>query len=333
MDMIIEQAKDVLKIEAQGILDLIDRVGPEFEKAVQLMVKSKGRVIITGMGKSGLVGRKISSTLSSTGTPSIFMHPAEALHGDLGMVTRDDVVIAISNSGHTHEINKILPMIKKDMGAKIICLTGNIESPMANMSDVVIDVKVEREACPETMAPTTSTTAVVAMGDAMAVVLMKLRRFGQKDFKRFHPGGTLGERLGTKVSEVMFTGDIVPVVKAGTSVYDAIIEIDSKGIGVTVVVDEENRVAGILTDGDLRRALMRQQNVYSLIVDEVMTPSPRAIDENISAAEALSIMELYQIMHLVIIDDEKRLRGILHLHDILGKEEFRLNGGLTSTST
>jgi arabinose-5-phosphate isomerase len=330
METIIEQAKDVLKIEAQGILGLIDRVGPEFEKAVQLMVKSKGRVIITGMGKSGLVGRKISSTLSSTGTPSIFMHPAEALHGDLGMVTRDDVVIAISNSGHTHEINKILPMIKKDMGAMIICLTGNIESPMANMSDVVIDVKVEREACPETMAPTTSTTAVVAMGDAMAVVLMKLRRFGQKDFKRFHPGGTLGERLVTKVKEVMFTGEIVPVIKTGSSVYDALVEIDSKGIGVTVVVDEENRVAGILTDGDLRRALMRQENIYSLIVDEVMTPSPRSIDENISAAEALSIMELYQIMHLVIIDDEKRLRGILHLHDILGKEEFKLNGGLNS---
>jgi arabinose-5-phosphate isomerase len=225
--MIIEQAKDVLKIEAQGILDLVDRVGPEFEKAVQIIVKARGRVIITGMGKSGLVGRKISATLSSTGTPSIFMHPAEALHGDLGMVTRDDVVLAISNGGHTHEINKILPMIKKEMGAKIISFTGNLESPMARMSDVVIDVKVEREACPITMAPTTSTTAAVAMGDAMAVVLMKMRRFGQKDFKRFHPGGTLGERLGTKVREVMFTGDNVPVVNAGTTVYDAIVEIDS----------------------------------------------------------------------------------------------------------
>ncbi len=326
METIIEHAKDVLKIEAQGILDLIDRVGSEFEKAVQIIVKSKGRVIITGMGKSGLVGRKISATLSSTGTPSIFMHPAEALHGDLGMVTRDDVVLAISNGGNTHEINKILPMIKKDMGAKIISFTGDTESPMARMSDAVVDVRVEREACPITMAPTTSTTAAVAMGDAMAIVLMKLRRFGQKDFKRFHPGGTLGERLGTKVSEVMFTGDDVPVVKKGTLVYDAIIEIDSKNIGVTVVVDEAGRVSGILTDGDLRRALMRKENIYSLVVDEVMTPSPRVIDENMSAAEALGIMELYQITHLVIIDDEKRLKGILHLHDILGKEEFRLNG-------
>ena len=327
--MIIEQAKEVLKIEAQGILDLIDRVGPEFERAVNIIVKSRGRVIITGMGKSGLVGRKISATLSSTGTPSIFMHPAEALHGDLGMVTREDVVLSISNGGHTQEINKILPMIKKEMGAKIISFTGNLESPMARMSDVVIDVKVEREACPITMAPTTSTTAAVAMGDAMAVVLMKLRRFGQKDFQRFHPGGSLGERLATRVREVMFAGDNVPVVKTGTNVYDAILEIDSKGIGVTVVVDEERRVEGILTDGDLRRALLKQESIYSLIVDDIMTPSPRAIDENMLAEEALGIMELFQITHLIIIDDEKRLKGILHLHDILGKEEFRLNGGFT----
>ena len=329
--MILEQAKEVLKIEAQGILDLIDRVGDEFDKAVQIIVKSKGRVIITGMGKSGLVGRKIASTLSSTGTPSIFLHPAEALHGDLGMVTRDDVVLAISNGGHTQEINKILPMVKKDMGAKIISLTGNLESPMAKMSDVTIDVSVEREACPVTMAPTTSTTATLAMGDAMAVVLMKLRRFGQKDFRRFHPGGTLGERLGTSVREVMFTGDNIPVVKLGTKIYDAIIEIDSKGIGVTVVVDEDNRVAGILTDGDVRRALMKQERIYDMVVDDVMTPSPRAIDENMPAAEALGIMELYQITHLVIVDNNKCLRGILHLHDILGKEEFRLNGGLQPT--
>lgn len=329
--MIIEQAKEVLKIEAQGVLDLIDRVGAEFDKALQIIVKSKGRVIITGMGKSGLVGRKISSTLSSTGTPSIFLHPAEALHGDLGMVTRDDVILAISNGGHTQEINKILPMIKKEMGAKIISLTGNTDSPMARMSDVTIDVSVEREACPITMAPTTSTTATLAMGDAMAVVLMKLRRFGQKDFKRFHPGGTLGERLGTKVREVMFTGDNIPVVKLGTAIYDAIVEIDSKGIGVTVVVDEDNRVAGILTDGDIRRALMKQEKIYSMNVDDVMTPSPRTIDENMYAAEALGIMELYQITHLIIIDSDKRLKGILHLHDILGKEEFRLNGGFQST--
>lgn len=222
-------------------------------------------------------------------------------------------------------------MVKKDMGAKIISFTGDIESPMARMSDVVIDIKVEREACPITMAPTTSTTAAVAMGDAIAVVLMKLRRFTQKDFKRFHPGGTLGDRLGTKVREVMFAGDNIPVVNSGTKVYDAIMEIDSKGLGVTVVIDAQRRVKGILTDGDLRRALMRQETIYSMVVDDVMTPSPKAIDENMSAAEALGIMEFNQITHLVILDDEKHLKGILHLHDILGKEDFKLNGEFKST--
>lgn len=324
--MILEQAKDVLKIEAQGILDLIDRVGPEFEKAVQIIIKAKGRIILTGMGKSGLVGRKISSTLSSTGTPSIFLHPAEAIHGDLGMVTRDDVIIALSNGGHTQEINRILPIIKRDMGAKIISLTGDPSSPMARMSDVVINVGVEREACPIQMAPTTSTTAALAMGDAIAVVLMKLRNFNRKDFKKYHPGGSLGERLSTKVREVMFTDDNIPVVSAGTQVYEAIIEMDSKGIGAAVIVDGERIVKGILTDGDLRRALMRQNDIHGLKVEEVMTPSPRTIDENLSAAEALGIMELYGITHLIILDRENRLKGIIHLHTLLGREEFRLNG-------
>ena len=324
--MILEQAKDVLKIEAQGILDLIDRVGPEFEKAVQIIIKAKGRIILTGMGKSGLVGRKTSSTLSSTGTPSIFLHPAEAIHGDLGMVTRDDVIIALSNGGHTQEINRILPIIKRDMGAKIISLTGDPSSPMARMSDVVINVGVEREACPIQMAPTTSTTAALAMGDAIAVVLMKLRNFNRKDFKKYHPGGSLGERLSTKVREVMFTDDNIPVVSAGTQVYEAIIEMDSKGIGAAVIVDGERIVKGILTDGDLRRALMRQNDIHGLKVEEVMTPSPRTIDENLSAAEALGIMELYGITHLIILDRENRLKGIIHLHTLLGREEFRLNG-------
>jgi arabinose-5-phosphate isomerase len=324
--MITEQAKDVLKIEAQGILDLIDRVGPEFEKAVQIIIKAKGRIILTGMGKSGLVGRKISSTLSSTGTPSIFLHPAEAIHGDLGMVTRDDVIIALSNGGHTQEINRILPMIKREMGAKIISLTGDPSSPMARMSDVVIDVGVEREACPIQMAPTTSTTAALAMGDAIAVVLMKLRNFNRKDFKKYHPGGSLGERLSTKVREVMFTNDNIPVVSLGTPIYDAIMEMDSKGIGATVIVDEDRIVKGILTDGDLRRALMRQKDIHGVKVENVMTPSPRTIDENISAAEALGIMELYGITHLIILDRENRLNGIIHLHTLLGREEFRLNG-------
>jgi arabinose-5-phosphate isomerase len=325
-----EQVKEVLEIEAQGIMDLVDRIGPEFDKAVRLILKSKGRVILTGMGKSGLVARKISSTLNSTGTPSLFMHPAEAIHGDLGMVTRDDVILAVSNSGNTQEINRLLPIIKK-MGAKIISFTGGLDSPMAQISDVVIDVGVEREACPMGLAPTASTTAVLAMGDALAVVLINLRRFSQKDYKRFHPGGSLGERLATKVKEVMFTDDNIPVVYLGSKVADAIIEMDSKGIGATVVVDEDRRMAGILTDGDLRRALISHKDIHPLRVEDVMTPSPRTIDEDLSAAEALGIMELYGITHLLILDREKHLKGVVHLHDLLGREEFKLNGGFTST--
>jgi arabinose-5-phosphate isomerase len=328
--MVIEQVKEVLKIEAQGILDLVDRIGPEFEEAARMILGAKGRVILTGMGKSGLVGRKISATLNSTGTPSLFMHPAEAIHGDLGMVTKDDIVLAISNSGNTQEINKLLPIIKQ-MGTKIIAFTGGLNSPMARASDVIIDVGVEREACPMGLAPTTSTTATLAMGDALAVVLIKLRQFSQKDFKRFHPGGSLGERLTTNVKEVMFTDEHMPVVEAGTLIKDAIVEIDSKGIGAAVVIDGGNKILGILTDGDLRRALIKQSDISGLKVEEAMTVSPKSIDEDSSAAEALGIMELYGITHLVVADRDGGLRGVLHLHDLLGREDFKLNGGHPAT--
>ncbi|MBU2497757.1 MAG: KpsF/GutQ family sugar-phosphate isomerase [Proteobacteria bacterium] len=323
--LIIEQVKEVLKIEAQAILDLLDRVGPEFEQAVQMILKAKGRVILTGMGKSGLVARKISATLNSTGTPSLFLHPAEAIHGDLGMVTRDDIVLAVSNSGRTAEINNILPMIKK-MGAKIISFTGFLDSPMALQSDVIIDVRVEREACPMGLAPTASTTAALAMGDALAVVLINSRRFSSKDFMRFHPGGSLGERLSIKVKEVMLTDDHIPMVLLGSKMEGALKEIDAKGIGATLVVDKERRLAGIVTDGDLRRSLTKQKNIHNLKVERVMSPSPKTIEEEQMAAEALGIMELYGITHLCIVDREKKVKGILHLHDLFGREEFRLNG-------
>ncbi|MFH1122235.1 MAG: KpsF/GutQ family sugar-phosphate isomerase [Pseudomonadota bacterium] len=325
--LVIEQVKEVLKIEAQAILDLMDRVGPEFEQAVQMILKAKGRVILTGMGKSGLVARKISATLNSTGTPSLFLHPAEAIHGDLGMVTRDDVVVALSHSGNTAEIINILPIIKK-MGAKIISFTGSLESPVALESDVVIDVRVEREACPMGLAPTASTTAALAMGDALAVVLINLRRFSSKDFKRFHPGGSLGERLSIGVREVMLTDDHIPMVVLGSKLEQAIKEMDAKGVGATLVVDGERRLSGIITDGDLRRALTRQKNIHNLKVEKIMSPSPKTIDENQLAAEALGIMELYGITHLCIVDREKRVKGLLHLHDLFGREEFRLNGGV-----
>lgn len=322
--LIIDQVKEVLKIEAQAILDLLDRVGPEFERAVQLILKAKGRVILTGMGKSGLVARKISATLNSTGTPSLFLHPAEAIHGDLGMVTRDDVVVAVSNSGKTAEITNILPMIKK-MGGKIISFTGSIDSPMALQSDVVIDVRVEREACPMGLAPTASTTATLAMGDALAVVLINSRRFSSKDFMRFHPGGSLGERLSVKVKEVMFTADHVPMVLLGSKMEGALKEINAKGIGATLVVDKEHRLAGIITDGDLRRALTKRKSIHQLNVERIMSPSPKTIEEEQTAAEALGIMELYGITHLCIVDREKRVKGIVHLHDLFGREEFRLD--------
>jgi arabinose-5-phosphate isomerase len=322
--MVIEQVKEVLKIEAEAILDLLERVGPEFEKAVQMILEAKGRVILTGMGKSGLVGRKISSTLSSTGTPSIFLHPGEAIHGDLGMVTREDVVLAISNSGHTQEIKNIIPILK-DMGTKIITFTGGLDSPMALESDAVIDVGVERE-------PTASTTAALAMGDALAVVLINCRRFSSKDFQKFHPGGSLGERLTVPIKEVMFTGDNIPVVVLGSKVSKAVKVMDSKGLGATLVVDNSNSLVGIVTDGDLRRALTKPGNVREMKVEEIMSPSPKTIAEDQSAAEALGIMELYEITHLCIVDRKKRVNGVVHLHDLLGREEFRLNEGFGPSS-
>jgi len=325
--VIIEQAKEVLKIEAQSILDLAERVGPPFEKAVDIIVQAKGRVILTGMGKSGLVGRKISATLNSTGTSSLFLHPAEAIHGDLGMVTPDDVILAISNSGHTSEISRILPILKS-MGAKIILFTGCLDSFMANESDVVIDVGVEREACPLGLAPTASTTSALAMGDALAVVLLNQRRFNRDDFRRFHPGGSLGERLSYPVKEVMLTDAHIPMVPLGAAVEQAIEEIDAKKIGATLVCGKDRHLEGIISDGDLRRALLGRKEIHRLKVEEIMSPSPKTINENDTSIEALGLMEAHGITHLVVADEHGRVRGIVHLHDLLGREGFRINGGL-----
>lgn len=329
--MVIKQAKEVLKIEAQGILSLVDRVGPEFEKAIETIMKAKGRVILAGMGKSGLVARKIAATLNSTGTPSQFLHPAEAIHGDLGMVTSDDVVVAISNSGQTAEINNILPMLKK-IGAKIIGFTGGMDSPMAEACDLVIDVGVEREACPMGMAPTASTTAALAMGDALAVVLINRRHFNQDDFKRFHPGGSLGERLAVKVREIMLTNDRIPMVPLGSKVQQVIEEIDAKKVGATLIIGKDRKLAGIVSDGDLRRALLRHKNIHGMKIEDIMSPSPKTIDESQTAAEALELMELNAITHLVIVDKHNRVKGVVHLHDLLGRKDFRINGGFRPTT-
>ena len=329
--MVIKQAKEVLKIEAQGILSLVDRVGPEFEKAIEAIMKAKGRVILAGMGKSGLVARKIAATLNSTGTPSQFLHPAEAIHGDLGMVTSDDVVVAISNSGQTTEINNILPMLKK-IGAKIIGFTGGMDSPMAEACDLVIDVGVEREACPMGMAPTASTTAALAMGDALAVVLINRRHFNQDDFKRFHPGGSLGERLAVKVREIMLTNDRIPMVPLGSKIQQVIEEIDAKKVGATLIIGKDRKLAGIVSDGDLRRALLRHKNIHGMKIEDIMSPSPKTIDESQTAAEALELMELNAITHLVIVDKHNRVKGVVHLHDLLGRKDFRINGGFRPTT-
>ena len=314
----ITRAKDVLRIEAEGILHLIDKVDISFEKAVDIIFKTKGRVIVTGIGKSGLIGKKIVATLTSTGTPAIFLHPVEGMHGDLGIVTKDDVMLAISNSGETDELNMIISSIRK-IGARLIAFTGNPSSTLARSSDVVIDVGVEKEACPFGLAPTSSTTACLAMGDALAAVLIEKRKFNQSDFYKFHPAGNLGQRLRAKVRDFMITGAEIPKVDSGTPVMQAIEEMDKGNKGFVLITDKKNRLAGILTDGDLRRFVRRGQNFQDKIIDEVMTPSPKTIEEDASLAQTIEYMQKDEITTLVVVNKKKQLKGYIHLHDILGR--------------
>jgi arabinose-5-phosphate isomerase len=323
--MILDDAREVLELEAQGILNLIPKLGPEFAKVVETIYQLKGRVILTGIGKSGIVARKIVATLNGTGTPSMFLHAGEAVHGDLGMVTSKDIVLAISNSGETGELTVILPSIKQ-IGAKLISFVGNTDSALAKQSDLVIDVGVEKEACPLGLAPTTSTTAALAMGDALAVALIKRHQFNHQDFKRFHPGGSLGERLSVKVSAVMLTGEQVPMVSPKQTLFEAIQEMDVKDLGATLVVEDHDRkLVGILTDGDLRRLFKRKSSLKQTPTEQVMTPDPKSISPDVRASEALEMMEQYLITILPIVDSNKRVLGILHLHDLLGKGEFKFN--------
>jgi len=322
---VIRQAREVLQIEAQGILDLIDRIGPAFEQAVEMILNSSGRVILTGIGKSGIVGRKITATLNSTGTPSLFLHPAEAIHGDLGTVRADDIVIVISNSGYTKELTAIIPTLR-GLGAKLIAFTGDPESPIGIESDLVIDVRVDREACPFGLAPTTSTTASLAMGDALAVVLINRRQFNRRDFRRFHPGGSLGDRLSVKINEVMLTADLIPLVSIGQTVGETISEINRKGLGASLVVDDDLVLRGIVTDGDIRRSLLQWKDIVGLPVERVMTTSPRTIDEEKKALEAMVVMEHNGITVLPVVDKGKRVKGIIHLHGLLGGREFTFDG-------
>lgn len=317
--MIIEQAKEVLSIEAEAILSLIPRIDGQFTKAIQMILACKGRVVVTGMGKSGLVGRKIAATLASTGTPALFLHPAEGIHGDLGMVTTDDIVLALSNSGETTEVIRIIPAIKR-IGASIIAMCGCAESTMVKNAEVFLDATVEREACPLGLAPTASTTAALALGDALAVVLSSERKFSQEDFALFHPGGSLGRKLLLTVADVMHAEDDNPVVTIDKTVKEALFVITDKGLGVTNIVDDKGYLLGIITDGDIRRGLEHGYEFLDKTVDTIMTKTPRTITADKLAAQALNIMgKNYPrpITVLPVVDDNNCAIGIIHLTDLL----------------
>lgn len=314
---ILDHAKKVLKIEAEAVAALADRLDADFERAVDLIHASKGRVIVTGMGKSGLVGKKIAATLASTGTPAFFLHPAEASHGDLGMVTSDDIILAISNSGETDELVGLIPFLKR-FSVKLVSMTGNGGSTLSKASDVHIDVSVKEEACPMGIVPTASTTAALAMGDALAVALLIKKGFNEEDFAQYHPKGSLGKKLLIKVSDLMHAGDAVPKVLPDTAMMKAVVEISSKRLGITTVTDDKGKLLGIITDGDLRRGIERWgQRVFEMKAEEVMTKNPKTISRDELAVKALAIMEKLSITALVVPDNDGRPEGIIHLHDIL----------------
>lgn len=322
---IIEDAVAVLKLESESILQLTHGVDENFARMVALIYKCKGRLIIGGIGKSGIIARKIVATLNSTGTRSLFLHPVEAMHGDLGMVCSDDIFLALSATGETDELNLLLSRVRS-IGCPIIAFTGNTESTLARHSDIVINVGVEKEACPLGLAPTCSTTAMLAMGDALAVVLINQKKFKSDDFKRFHPGGALGQRLAAKVAEFMLSGQSVPVIEQGSSMKEAIAEMNRHSLGVILVVSPTGKLQGIITDGDIRRAVAQQVALQTVKVDRLMTVDPHHVHPETPAYDALNTMERHQITVLPILDNEGKVNGILHLHDILGKGEFKFNG-------
>lgn len=316
--MIREEAKRVIRTEAEALLAMAERIDNSFEQAVDLILTSKGRVVVSGMGKSGLIGQKIASTMASTGTPAFFLHPAEGIHGDLGMIMTGDVVIAISNSGETEELLRILPVIKR-LGAHLVAMSGNSASALARSSDVFLDVSVKEEACPLGLAPTASTTATLAMGDALAVALLVQRGFRAEDFAIFHPGGSLGKKLLLRVEDLMHVGEAIPLVSEDTLMQDALFVITAKGLGVTGVCGEDGALKGVITDGDLRRALERGYDILGQRAAGLMKLNPKRIKRNELAASALQIMERHSITSLFVFENESCCNpcGIVHLHDIL----------------
>jgi len=321
--MSIKTAKRVLRIEAEGLLRLSRKTGASFRSAVDLILKSKGRVVVTGMGKSGLVGQKIAATLSSTGTPALFLSPAEALHGDMGKAAKGDIVLTLSNSGETDELKTLVPLLKK-MGCKTVLFTGAPHSFLARLSEVVVDVGVKREACPLRLAPTASTTAALAMGDALAVALMEAHGFTEKDFALFHPAGALGRRLQLRVTEIMRKGAEVPKVALRATFQAIVREINAKKVGATCVVDGKGILRGIIVDGDLRRALLKDSNIHNWNSSNLGSTHPMTISAEISLAQALQLMEEKAIFQLIVVDHRKRPIGLVHLHDLLGRGRIRI---------
>ena len=313
---LIKSAQRTIRLELEAVEDLLQRIDGDFIRACELILSSKGRVVVVGMGKSGHIGNKIAATLASTGTTAFFVHPAEASHGDMGMITRDDVVLALSNSGSTAEIVTLLPLIKR-LGITLIAMTGNPESPLAKAAEVHLDARVSQEACPLNLAPTSSTTVSLVLGDALAIALLEARGFTAEDFAFSHPGGALGRRLLLKVENVMHAGDSLPTVQRGTALREALLEMTEKGLGMTVVMNGDGGLAGIFTDGDLRRALDRGIDVRQAIIDEVMTVHGKTARADMLAAEALKIMEDHKISSLVVVDDNEQPVGALNMHDLL----------------
>ena len=306
----------VVELEAEALATTARRIDHQFARACEIILQCRGRVVVTGMGKSGHVGGKIAATLASTGTPAFFVHPGEASHGDLGMIQPGDVVLALSNSGETEEILTILPIIKR-MDVKLIALTGNLNSTLARQADAVIDAAVDKEACPHNLAPTASTTVTLALGDALAVALLKSRGFTREDFARSHPAGALGRRLLLYVADIMHTGQEIPLVRDDASLREALLEMTGKGLGMVGVTDRDERLVGILTDGDLRRLLNREVNVYSARVCEVMIRHPKVTRSDVLAAETVKLMEALKINGLFVVDADNRVVGALNMHDLL----------------
>ncbi len=320
--MSVAQAKQVLAIEAEGLQAVGERIGPEFERAVELIFASPTRLVVTGIGKSGLIGQKIAATLNSTGTPSFFLHPVEAMHGDLGLVADTDVVLALSYSGETVELNHLLQSVQQRQ-VPIIAICGRRDSTLGQLAQVFLDSAVPREACPLGLAPTASTTAMLALGDALAVVLLERRQFRAEDFRRNHPGGSLGARLKVAIREVMLTGAAVPQVRVDASLSEALVELNRKNLGAVFVIGQGGELAGIVTDGDIRRALSSGSAFSDMGLQQVMTAHPLSIYSDLLAADALSLMQHHEITVLAVTDRAGRLQGMVHLHNLLGKGEFR----------